>query len=227
VEALPPQYRTETVTLSLPRRTVRLALVTNQEELLDQLLAKGEAHEDVRDERIPYWADLWHAAIALGRYLDQEDLVRPGQPVLEIGCGLGLPGIVAGLLGGEVTLTDYLPEALTLARHNWRLNLDRPVQTAVLDWRSPGDLPPASLVLASDVAYEARAFPALLPAFLRLTEPGGTIVLTEPNRAIARPFLDQLAAHPGFHARRTVIDVCWNDFWKKVNVLELKRREGS
>ncbi|MCB0635346.1 MAG: 50S ribosomal protein L11 methyltransferase [Lewinella sp.] len=225
MQAIPPQYRTETVTIPLGEQQVKLAIVTNQDELLDQLMAKGDEHEDVRDERIPYWADLWHAALALAQYLDREKAVASGQTVTEIGCGLALPGIAAGMLGGDVTLTDYLPEALTLATHNWQLNLERPAQTAVIDWREPGDLPPASILLASDVAYEARAFPALLPAFLRLTKPGGTIILTEPNRAIAQPFLEQLARDEHFHCERTSTKVCWNDCWKTVNVLVLRRKD--
>jgi predicted nicotinamide N-methyase len=146
----------------------------------------------VVDERIPYWADLWPSAIALSRYLIREALVAPGMDVLEIGCGLALPGIVAGRLSGRVTLSDYLEEALLLARHNWKQNLEAKAVFRRMDWRNPDPALAADLVLASDVAYELRAFEPLVGAFQALCRPGGSIVVSEPNRAIARSFLDEL-----------------------------------
>ena len=39
--------------------------------------------------------------------------------MLELGCGLGFSGIVAGKMGAEVTFTDYLQEPLDFAKRNW------------------------------------------------------------------------------------------------------------
>src|SRR5262245_66371528 len=47
-----------------------------------------------RDEYMPYWADLWPAARMLAKAILNQDW-EPGLEVLEIGCGLGLPGIAA------------------------------------------------------------------------------------------------------------------------------------
>ena len=57
-----------------------------------------EAHE--RDEYMPYWADLWPAARMLAKAVAKEDwshCPRSGdKPVaLELGCGLGVPGLTA------------------------------------------------------------------------------------------------------------------------------------
>ncbi|MBK8878607.1 MAG: hypothetical protein IPN74_08700 [Haliscomenobacter sp.] len=130
-------FETNQTTLELDGHTVELTVITNLDELLDQLIAKGPDHEDVRDERIPYWAELWPSAVALSRYLLETYPSLEGKNVLELGCGLGLPGIVAGLLGAEVTLTDYLPEPLGFARRNWEQNLSRPARFELLDWRNP------------------------------------------------------------------------------------------
>ena len=46
------------------------------------------------DEYMPYWADLWPAARMLAKVIMQ-DTWMPGTQALEVGCGLGLPGIVA------------------------------------------------------------------------------------------------------------------------------------
>src|SRR5580698_6627041 len=46
------------------------------------------------DEYLPYWADLWPAARMLAKAVLAEPLPL-GLTALEVGCGLGLPGIAA------------------------------------------------------------------------------------------------------------------------------------
>lgn len=187
-----PAYTTRDLALDIEGLPIHLSVITNVDDLVEQLLAKGDDHEDVRDERIPYWADLWPSALALGRHLVRSAIIQPGMTVTEIGCGLALPGIVAGRLGAEVTLTDYLPEALDFARRNWDRNIDRSVHAALLDWRQPDPVLAADLLLASDVAYERRAFDFLPQAFRTLCRPGGTILVSEPNRPMAADFFQTL-----------------------------------
>lgn len=216
-------YQTQTDLIDLGTLQAKITHITNQDDLLNALIAKGEDHEDYQDDRLPYWADLWHAAIALGRYLVHEQVVQPGELVTEIGCGLGLPGIVAGMLGGQVTLTDYLPEALEFAQLNWSQNNTQPAKYAVLDWRKPEPALAADLLLASDVAYENRAFAALTKALPLLVRSHGRIILSEPSRGVAKPFLAQLQDLPGFAAQQSQIRVLWDDCWIAVNILDLKK----
>jgi predicted nicotinamide N-methyase len=171
---------------------VQLQCVTNIDELIDNFLMQSPDSEAVRDEQIPYWASLWPSAMGMAQYLVLSGLARPGMRVTEIGCGLGLPGIVAGMLGAEVLLTDYLPEPLELAAANWSLNCPTPPRTALLDWRNPESQYAADLLLASDVAYEARSFEPLPQAFRSLCKPGGTVLVSEPDRSFARRFFDTL-----------------------------------
>ncbi len=65
------------------------------------------------DERLPYWAELWPSAIGLAHYLDRDVSLR-GKHVLELGCGLGLLGVIAARDGARVLCTDYEPDALAL-----------------------------------------------------------------------------------------------------------------
>src|SRR5437660_12414089 len=46
------------------------------------------------DEYMPYWADLWPASRMLARVVLREDWPA-GTTALEVGCGLGVPGIAA------------------------------------------------------------------------------------------------------------------------------------
>ena len=208
-------------TIDLEGLTVQLDSLTNFDELFDLLLAKGEDSEEVLDERIPYWADLWPSAVGLGRYLVNSGLVTPSTSVTEIGCGLGLPGIVAGMLGAKgVHFTDYLGEPLVYAKHNWDLNCAHPAKFSQMDWRQPDPAAAADLLLASDVAYETRFFPDLPPAFRALCKPGGRILFSEPGREVAQVFLDTLPAL-GFEVKKTLIEGELNGIAYKVGVYEL------
>ena len=93
-----------------------------------------------RNERLPYWADLWPSAIALARRLANLDLT--GKSVVELGCGLGLPSITALSRGASVLATDHYHETLDFAAYNTLSNLEprlaRNLETMQLDWRTPG-----------------------------------------------------------------------------------------
>lgn len=186
-------YNTEELQLDISGIPVRLLQITNVDELFEALIAKGEAHEDVQDERIPYWAELWPSAIALSEHLAQRHLIQPGTSVTEIGCGLGLSGIVAGKLGAQVTLTDYLSEALAFAKRNWALNFTTETASFMqMDWRDPNPALAAEIVLASDVCYERRFLKDLPNAFRTLCKPGGRILVSDPYRSAAAHFFESL-----------------------------------
>lgn len=172
--------------------TVHMDTIADIDSLFDELIRKGEHHPDVVDEKIPYWADLWPSAIALAEYLCLQRVVSERTTVLEIGCGLGLPGITAGKFGASVVLTDYMQEPLVFAEHNWYLNNKFSAEFKLLDWRSPDPNLSADVILAADVAYESKAFADLILSFKTLIKPGGVLILAEPNRAFAKTFFDKL-----------------------------------
>jgi predicted nicotinamide N-methyase len=217
------EYSTRTLHLEIEKFQILLTVVDNPDELLDRLLAKGPDHEDVRDQRIPYWAQLWPASIALGRHLIRKNVVAPEESVLEIGCGLGLAGITAGLLGGNVTLSDYLPEALDFARINWDQNLGQPARFLQLDWRNPNPALAANLLLASDIAYENSAFPYLTSSFQSLCQPGGRILAADPCRISAPLFFDQILPDAGFSVQTFSYVEPFNGHNFKINVYEINR----
>ena len=82
------------------------------EELLDE-----EAFE--HDEFLPYWAELWPAASALAAALPAD---LDGVRVVELGCGLGVPSLVAAAAGREVVATDWAADAIDLLRQNAERN---------------------------------------------------------------------------------------------------------
>jgi predicted nicotinamide N-methyase len=109
-----------------------------------------------RDEFLPYWAELWPAATALAAALP----AVAGLRVVELGCGLGLPSLVAAARSAEVTATDWAAEAVELLRENAARN-GLSLHAEVRDWREPWP-ERFDLALAADVLYERRNVEPLL-----------------------------------------------------------------
>src|SRR3989442_6884378 len=90
------------------------------------LLAADEAPEP------PYWAHLWSGAVVLAA------AVPPGaRTVLELGCGLGLPGLTAARHGARVTFVDRVPAALAFVRASAAANRLGGVDLVVADVTRP------------------------------------------------------------------------------------------
>ncbi|EJD53919.1 hypothetical protein AURDEDRAFT_110616 [Auricularia subglabra TFB-10046 SS5] len=111
----------------------------------------------------------WPAGEVLSRYLvaRKADQLRDRR-VVELGSGTGLVGLVAGLLGARVAVTDQA-QLLPLLSKNVALNgLDAAVCVAELDWAAPvpKDMYDPDILLAADCVYFEPAFP-LLCATLR------------------------------------------------------------
>ncbi|HKR03884.1 MAG TPA: methyltransferase domain-containing protein [Bacteroidia bacterium] len=221
MNSLSAKYKTQQELVEIGDLTFQLIKVTNIDELYLELINKGGEHEDVKDERIPYWADLWHSAIALSKYIVETNVIKKNMQVLEIGCGLGLPGIVAGKFSNHITFTDYIKEPLEFAEYNWKLNNDHAAQFKILDWRKPDASFASDVVLASDVAYEKRSFKYLLHSFKKLTKPGGLILMSEPNRQFTREFFRTLK-DKGFVFSTVEYNIHYNGISTKVNVYEIK-----
>jgi len=148
----------------------------------DRLLDAPEVHAAFeRDEYMPYWADLWPAARMLAKVIVREPW-QPGQAALEIGCGLGLPGIAALSCGLSVTFSDYDPCALRFTAANARLNGFENFQTTQLDWRHPPADLRTGLLLAADLIYELRNIEPLVAFINHVLVPDGICLLTDQDR---------------------------------------------
>lgn len=220
--ALQAKYTFEKVSLDVSGETFVLYLIADVDALLEELLAKGDAHEDVLDERIPYWADLWHSAIGMAEYIHEDARFGPQSKVLELGCGLGLSGIMAGKKGADVILSDYLPEAIQMAELTWMENVGTQADCRNIDWRSIDPKIEVEWVLAADVAYEERNFEPLRMAFRTLLKPGVKALLSEPGRAIAKPFLASLEKE-GFSVLRSSRKIRWKGTENTIGIYELSR----
>jgi predicted nicotinamide N-methyase len=134
------------------------------------------------EEYLPYWAELWPAGLALAEALPAD---LRGTRVLELGCGLGIPSLVAAARGARVLATDWAQDALDLLSANAARN-GVELEVARVRWDEPERIPgPWELVLAADVLYEHRNVPQLLALLETL---GAEVLLAEPGRPPATAF---------------------------------------
>jgi predicted nicotinamide N-methyase len=179
----------------------------------DRLLDDPQVQEwNRRDDYMPYWAYLWPGACLLAgevaRAPWRELLVHHRQllihhrlrtadfEVLEIGCGVGLAGLVALSRGLSVCFTDYDSAALEfVARSAAENGFDSSrFATRLLDWRDPPD-ERYPVILGSDLLYERRLVPLLAKLLHRMLAPGGLGLIACPGRSSAEGFADSLADH--------------------------------
>ena len=197
----------------IPTPVANLTLEAVRLPGLDLTVAKPRSAEDLidedayaRDERLPYWAELWPSGRVLAERLSERDL--SAMRVIELGCGIGLPSIVAAARGADVIATDWYAEALVATRGNARFTLRADLSVALLDWLAPqGDvleLGPFDLVIGADLLYEERNGKALARLLPRLVAPRGEVLITDPRRPHAAHLLDPLVTAGWSHDRSSV-----------------------
>jgi predicted nicotinamide N-methyase len=206
------RFTTAEETVSLPGFTVTLCKPRNSDDLISEA-------DYVKDERLPYWADLWASARTLASYIVEErvsvhaaiardehaaDALHPSGPrdapwngasfprALELGCGLGLVAIALQHVGFATLATDYYEDALLFAAHNAERASGTAVETRLVDWTAmPTDLGHFDLVVAADVLYEMRYAPVLAAAVSQTLAPHGVFLLADQGRIALDAFLQE------------------------------------
>lgn len=136
----------------------------------------------------PYWAHCWSGARVLAAAVP-----HGARTALEIGCGLGLPGLVAARRGARVVCVDRVIAPLAFVRASAATN-GLAVEVLAADATA---LPVAArfdLVLAAEMLYERAAFGALARGLAAALAPGGHALLTDAARIDTRDFYPALAA---------------------------------
>jgi predicted nicotinamide N-methyase len=177
------RFRTAHTLVQVAGRDVDLLHPANADDLISEA-------DYVKDERLPYWADIWPSSHVLAAHV--AGLEGSGRRILELGCGLGLVMTAAAHVGFEGLATDYYEDALLFAQVNvWR-NAGALVAVRHVDWRDfPVDLGTFDLVVASDVLYERSYAPLLAYAYARTLPRGGRGIVADPGRIGRDAFLTE------------------------------------
>ena len=191
VSALETRFDTITGDVEIGGRTFSILRPRNSDDLIRE-------EDFVKDERLPYWADIWPSSTVLAAHLVSlaERRTRGARGKgLELGCGVGLVTTAAIIAGYDMTATDYYTDALAFTRANaWRATGETP-DAMMMDWRSfPSNARGFDLILASDVLYE-KEYARLLPGiFKRALAPGGMVIVADPGRIGVPEFMEECAS---------------------------------
>jgi predicted nicotinamide N-methyase len=158
----------------------------------------------LRDDAVsepPYWAHLWIGARALARDLAESDDLT-GRRVLDLGCGLGLPGLVAAARGASVVFADHVPAALEFVRASAARNGFRAARCVAIDFTRDALDEAFDVILGAEVVYDPESYDALCRFLDRHLAAGGTVRLTDAFRSDAERFFAALRAR-GFVGERS------------------------
>lgn len=215
-ETLRRRFRVASVSVPLGAGTVELLRPENSDALITE-------EDYIRDERLPYWADLWPSSFVLARHV--ASLRGDGRRLLELGCGVGLASVAAARAGFLVTSTDYYDDAIAFACVNVARNGVPEPSVRMVDWRNlPEDLGVFDLVIASDVLYEAR-YPGLIAEVLaRTLAKDGEGLIADPGRVAAPDFPVQCDARGLSVTPRARVEYIEGDIRQTIEILAVRRR---
>ena len=183
--SLERRFRTATTTVQVLGEPLSLCHPANADELISE-------EDYVRDERLPYWADVWPSSVVLAEHVRRAE--GAGRRLLELGCGIGLVAASAARAGFDVTASDYYEDALEFARLNVATNSGREISARLVDWRAlPADLGKFNVVVASDVLYEPRYGPLIAGVFDATLTAAGVGFVADPGRVAVDAFLAECA----------------------------------
>lgn len=128
---------------------------------------------------------LWPASLAAAILLRSpaaEGLLK-NKDILELGCGLGLAGIVASNSAKSCCLTDRDEEIIQILQDRSIPNID----ARYLEWRDndrPNEIPPSDLVIGADIAYYFFLLRPLMDTAKALLKPDNSafMVVGQANR---------------------------------------------
>jgi len=219
VGAVTRRFRTSVEDATVDEHTFSILKPANSDDLIRE-------EDFVKDERLPYWADVWPSSIILaGKLLELEGR---GKTALELGCGVGLSTLAATSAGYDVLATDYYEDALDVTRANVFRNLGTIARTRLVDWRHlPLDLGAFDLIFASDVLYE-NEYAKLLPILLRgLLSAEGIALIADPGRVAAPVFVEACPVHGLAIRKKETRPFEAGEIKQKIDIYEIENTDSS
>lgn len=193
MKSLKINYKTKIQHKKIFNKLFVLEVIRDLDEAIDLICEKMEEDKKINpfaEDLCPYFGVLWPASEGLSEFLmDHPQLVK-GKKVLEIGCGVGLPSMVASFLGGEVLATDFHPDVEEFFLRNCRHSVVR-CSYERMNWREENHYEGSfDVVLGSDILYESKHPQEVAKALSRFLRPNGLIILADPGRSYVNMFLE-------------------------------------
>lgn len=165
--------------------SIEIETLADLDKTIDQLCAgidEKDAEKVFVQDLCPYFGVVWPAARAVSEHVSRMGGWLKGKRVLEVGCGLGLPSLVAAKLGAHVTATDFHPDVPKFLKRNCELN-GVSIDYRELDWRAENSgLGTFDFVVGSDILYEASHPKDVAKALAAHCKRESHILLGDPGR---------------------------------------------
>jgi predicted nicotinamide N-methyase len=192
------KLQTETETVGPPNCAISLRIesLANLNDTIDELFGELDRRGDpeLLETLCPYFGVVWPSARGLAAYLvGAGESQLSGKRVLEVGCGLALPSLVASRLGAHVVATDFHPDIPQFLDRNRELNRTARLEFVHWDWqKSESPLGRFDWVIGSDILYERQHAGPVARMLAQHVAPGGRIVLADPGRPYLQDFADEM-----------------------------------
>ena len=141
----------------------------------------------------PYWAKVWDASVGLSMFIALNEKLFFGKKVLELASGLGLPSLTVAGFADTVVCSDFINQPLQYVQLSAKENRVINLSTEKIDWNeyAKNEIN-EEIILLSDVNYDPDCFGELYKCFLRILQQQKTIVLSTPQRLMAKPFIEKI-----------------------------------
>lgn len=161
--------------LRVGEKSVRILKIADLEQFLDG----KDPFKNVAD--FPFWIRLWDAAMVLSYVLGAQKNVA-GKRLLELGAGLGAPGLAASAAGYDVTLSDYEDIILDFQRVSAAASKLDTLKFCHFDWLNPPALEPFNVLAGAEILFREEFFQPLLGIFHSCLKDDGVIYLAHDAR---------------------------------------------
>lgn len=199
-------YKTNMQQRKFSEKLFVMETIRDLDEAIDQIceaMSEEEKVDPFAEDLSPYFGILWPAAEALSIFLSENSILVKNKKVLELGCGLGYPSMMATHLGGHVLATDYHPDVEFFFHRNCQHSVLQ-CDYKRFNWReTEEDIGLFDVVMGSDILYESKHAKEVARGLLRFVKPGGIILLADPGRAYLQNFItamNELGYSEEFHS---------------------------
>ncbi len=172
--------------LKIGEHTLRLLKIADLEEIL------GDKDPFADVSQFPFWIKLWDAGLLLS-YVLTTIPERKGKTLLELGAGLGAPGLAAAASGFAVTISDYEGIIMDFQRISAAASGLKDINFTLLDWLDPPTLPPFDVLAGAEILFREEFFAPLLRVFDTYLKPDGVIYLAHDASRKSLPKFLKLA----------------------------------
>jgi len=196
LEKFKERYEHDSIKLKIKNREFRFFVPADIEDFIDP---------ENPISGFPLWAKIWEASIVLSDYISNLDPV-PHRKILEVGCGLGMVGVIGAYFGHKIIMTDYNRYALEFAKANAIANLgdNSHLQILAMDWKNPGLKGRFDMIIGSEIIYKDSDFDPLRRIMKNYLNRDGQIVMACEYRCSVFDFLHNIKDefHIKIHKKR-------------------------